>query len=150
MGRIAPFPGARSFRVSIPQVAITCNLDSNSAAVMKLGANDMSTGTDARLFASTDYEKTQAWGRAFMEHLQNFDGILYHSRKNPRLKLCFFRDRVCSSSNQNRRYSSVDRYERFVPGLGTLRDQTLVISLVGRFRCNSHVVWYNVTLWYEF
>jgi hypothetical protein len=50
-----------------------------------LGPNLVFAGTDSRLFASIDYEKTQAWGRAFMEHPQNFDGILYHSRKNPRL-----------------------------------------------------------------
>jgi hypothetical protein len=53
--------------------------------VNTLGPNLAFAGTDARLFASTDYEKTQAWGRAFMEHPQNFDGILYHSRKNPSL-----------------------------------------------------------------
>jgi hypothetical protein len=53
--------------------------------VNTLGPNLVSADIDARLFASTDYEKTQAWGRAFMEHPQNFDGILYHSRKNPRL-----------------------------------------------------------------
>jgi hypothetical protein len=58
--------------------------------VNTLGSNLMFAGTDARLFASTDYEKTQAWGRAFMEHPQNFDGILYHSRKNPRLLNCAF------------------------------------------------------------
>jgi RES domain len=53
--------------------------------VNTLGPSLVSAGTDARLFASTDYEKTQAWGRAFMEHPQNFDGIVYHSRKNSRL-----------------------------------------------------------------
>jgi RES domain len=59
--------------------------------VNTLGPNLVSAGVDARLFASTDYEKTQAWGRAFMEHPQNFDGILYHSRKNPRrLNYAFF------------------------------------------------------------
>jgi hypothetical protein len=58
--------------------------------VNTLGPNLVSAGIDARLFASTDYEKTQAWGRAFMEHPQNFDGILYHSRKNPRQLNCAF------------------------------------------------------------
>jgi hypothetical protein len=58
--------------------------------VNTLGSNLVFAGIDARLFASTDYEKTQAWGRAFMEHPQNFDGILYHSRKNPRQLNCAF------------------------------------------------------------
>jgi hypothetical protein len=58
--------------------------------VNTLGSNLLFAGIDARLFASTDYEKTQAWGRAFMEHPQNFDGILYHSRKNPRQLNCAF------------------------------------------------------------
>jgi hypothetical protein len=58
--------------------------------VNTLGRNLVSAGIDARLFASTDYEKTQAWGRAFMEHSRNFDGILYHSRKNPRQSNCAF------------------------------------------------------------
>jgi hypothetical protein len=55
-----------------------------------LGSNLLFAGIDARLFASTDYDKTQAWGRAFMDHPQNFDGILYHSRKNPRQLNCAF------------------------------------------------------------
>jgi RES domain len=58
--------------------------------VNTLGSKLLFAGIDARLFASTDYEKTQAWGRAFMEHPQNFDGILYHSRKNPRQLNCAF------------------------------------------------------------
>jgi hypothetical protein len=58
--------------------------------VNTLGSKLLFAGIDARLFASTDYEKTQAWGRAFMEHPQNFDGILYHSRKNPRRLNCAF------------------------------------------------------------
>ena len=53
--------------------------------VNTLGSNLVSFGIDARLFASTDYEKTQIWGRAFMEHPRTFDGVLYHSRKNPLL-----------------------------------------------------------------
>jgi RES domain-containing protein len=58
--------------------------------VNTLGSKLLFAGIDARLFASTDYEKAQAWGRAFMEHPQNFDGILYHSRKNPRQLNCAF------------------------------------------------------------
>jgi hypothetical protein len=58
--------------------------------VNTLGSKLLFAGIDARLFASTDYEKTQTWGRAFMEHPQNFDGILYHSRKNPRQLNCAF------------------------------------------------------------
>jgi hypothetical protein len=58
--------------------------------VNTLGSKLLFAGIDARLFASSDYEKTQAWGRAFMEHPQNFDGILYHSRKNPRQLNCAF------------------------------------------------------------
>ena len=58
--------------------------------VNTLGSKLLFAGIDARLFASTDYEKTQAWGRAFMDHPQNFDGILYHSRKNPRQLNCAF------------------------------------------------------------
>ena len=58
--------------------------------VNTLGSNLLFAGIDARLFASIDYEKTQAWGRAFMDHPQNFDGILYHSRKNPRQLNCAF------------------------------------------------------------
>ncbi|HXM01704.1 MAG TPA: RES family NAD+ phosphorylase [Chthoniobacterales bacterium] len=58
--------------------------------VNTLGSNLLFAGIDARLFASTDYDKTQAWGRAFMDHPQNFDGILYHSRKNPRQLNCAF------------------------------------------------------------
>jgi len=41
-------------------------------------------GADSRLFASTEYGFTQAWGRAFMTHPQKPDGILYHGRKNPK------------------------------------------------------------------
>jgi RES domain len=41
-------------------------------------------GADSRLFASTEYHYTQSWGRAFMTHPREPDGILYHSRKNPR------------------------------------------------------------------
>jgi RES domain len=48
-------------------------------------------GIDVRLFASTDYEKKQACGRAFWSTLKIFDGILYHSRKSPRqLNSAFF------------------------------------------------------------
>jgi RES domain len=41
-------------------------------------------GADSRLFASTEYHATQSWGRVFMTHPRKPDGILYHSRKNPR------------------------------------------------------------------
>ena len=41
-------------------------------------------GTDANLFASSDYAVTQEWSRQLMVHAQARDGIRYHSRKNPR------------------------------------------------------------------
>ena len=69
---------------------VKLNITSGLWLANTLGSNLMFAGIDARLFASTDYDKTQAWGRAFMEHPQNFDGILYHSRKNPRKLNCAF------------------------------------------------------------
>ena len=41
-------------------------------------------GTDANLFASTDYALTQEWSRQLMAHPQACDGVCYHSRKNPK------------------------------------------------------------------
>jgi RES domain len=90
--------------------------------VNTLGSNLLFAGIDARLFASTDYEKTQAWGRAFMEHPQNFDGILYHSRKNPRQLNCAFFEtesaekaiKVAASVpliDTNELYAVLERYE---------------------------------------
>jgi hypothetical protein len=52
--------------------------------VSTLGKQLNLLGADARLFASTEYHLTQSWGRAFMTHPREPDGILYHSRKNPR------------------------------------------------------------------
>ncbi|MFY9987301.1 MAG: RES family NAD+ phosphorylase [Chthoniobacterales bacterium] len=69
---------------------VKLNITSGLWLANTLGSNLMFAGIDARLFVSTDYDKTQAWGRAFMEHPQNFDGILYHSRKNPRKLNCAF------------------------------------------------------------
>lgn len=90
--------------------------------VNTLGSNLMSAGIDARLFASTDYEKTQEWGRAFMDHPQNFDGILYHSRKNPRqLNYAFFETEAAQAAIQiadtialidtDELYSVLEQYE---------------------------------------
>jgi RES domain len=59
--------------------------------VSTLGKQLNLLGADARLFASTEYHATQSWGRAFMTHPRKPDGILYHSRKNPRkLNYAFF------------------------------------------------------------
>jgi hypothetical protein len=69
---------------------VKLNITAGLWLVNTLGSNLLFAGIDARLFASTDYDKTQAWGRAFMDHPQNFDGILYHSRKNPRQLNCAF------------------------------------------------------------
>jgi hypothetical protein len=69
---------------------VTVNITPGLWLLNTLGSNLLFAGIDARLFASTDYDKTQAWGRAFMDHPQNFDGILYHSRKNPRQLNCAF------------------------------------------------------------
>jgi hypothetical protein len=40
-------------------------------------------GTDANLFASSDFAVTHEWSRQLMLHGQARDGIRYHSRKNP-------------------------------------------------------------------
>jgi hypothetical protein len=48
------------------------------------GKNLNRLGTDASLFASTDYLLTQEWSRQLMIHPQARDGIRYHSRKNPK------------------------------------------------------------------
>jgi RES domain len=59
--------------------------------VSTLGKQLNLLGADSRLFASTEYHATQTWGRAFMTHPRKPDGILYHSRKNPRkLNYAFF------------------------------------------------------------
>jgi len=42
-------------------------------------------GTDANIFASLEYETTQKWAIAFMDHPDNPQGIRYPSRKNQRL-----------------------------------------------------------------
>jgi RES domain-containing protein len=41
-------------------------------------------GTDANLFASTDYALTQEWSRQLMAHPRARDGLCYHCRKNPK------------------------------------------------------------------
>jgi hypothetical protein len=41
-------------------------------------------GTDARLFATRDYETTRAWSKRLMEHPRAADGLRYPSRKNPK------------------------------------------------------------------
>ena len=41
-------------------------------------------GTDARLFATRDYETTRAWSKCLMEHPRAVDGLRYPSRKNPK------------------------------------------------------------------
>jgi RES domain len=90
--------------------------------VNTLGPNLVLAGIDARLFASTDYEKTQAWGRAFMDHPQKFDGILYHSRENPRqLNYAFFETEPAQTAikvadivrliDTNELYPILERYE---------------------------------------
>jgi RES domain len=63
-----------------------CKLEIRSGfeAVNAVGRNLNRLGTDSNLFASTDYQFSQAWGREFMIHPQCPSGIRYHSRKNPR------------------------------------------------------------------
>jgi hypothetical protein len=101
---------------------VKLNIAPGLRMVNTLGPNLVFAGIDARLFASTDYEKTQAWGRAFMDHPQNFDGILYHSRKNPRqLNYAFFETEPAQTAikvadivpliDTNDLYPILERYE---------------------------------------
>jgi hypothetical protein len=54
-------------------------------------------GTDANLCASYDYAVTRKWAIAFMCHPQKPQGIVYHSRHNPRkLNYALFGDAPCN------------------------------------------------------
>ena len=69
--------------------------------VSTLGKQLNLLGADSRLFASTEYHLTQSWGRAFMTHPRKPDGILYHSRKNPRkFNYAFFEKDPAATSFQ--------------------------------------------------
>jgi hypothetical protein len=38
---------------------------------------------DSKIFSHTDYAITQQWSRAFFEHADTFDGLIFHSRHDP-------------------------------------------------------------------
>jgi RES domain len=57
----------------------------NPSEVVNLTGKGLSRiGTDANLCISYDYAVTQKWAIAFMRHPQEPQGIVYHSRHNPR------------------------------------------------------------------
>lgn len=59
---------------------------SHRLAVVDLSGKHLNRlGTDSNIFASTDYNLTQLWAKAFMEHPQAPHGIRYPSRKNQKL-----------------------------------------------------------------
>jgi hypothetical protein len=38
---------------------------------------------DSKIFSYTDYDVTQRWSRAFFQHAQSVDGLIFHSRHDP-------------------------------------------------------------------
>src|SRR5689334_17133108 len=38
---------------------------------------------DSKISSYTDYDVTQRWSRAFFEHAQSLDGLIFHSRHDP-------------------------------------------------------------------
>jgi RES domain len=75
-------------------------------------------GIDSNFFATTDYNVTQKWGRAFMTHPQQLCGIRYNSRKHPdRINFALFgRPETKAALRVLKRYPlvSYDRLYRFL------------------------------------
>jgi RES domain len=72
-------------------------------------------GADANIFASLDYETTQKWARAFMDHPDKPQGIRYPSRKNQRLhNFAFFSNPMTTAALRlTNRYPLVEQPQLF-------------------------------------
>ena len=67
-----------------PYLVHTIELNNPWEVVNLTGKGLSKAGVDANLCVSYDYATTQKWAIAFMEHPQKPQGIVYHSRHNPR------------------------------------------------------------------
>jgi hypothetical protein len=49
---------------------------------------------DSRIFSHFDYAVTRQWARAFYDHADKIDGLIFHSRHNPDLHVAALFDRA--------------------------------------------------------
>jgi hypothetical protein len=82
-----------------PYLVHTIKLNNPWKAINLTGKGLSKVGVDANLCVSYDYPVTQKWAIAFMEHPQKPQGIIYHSRHNPR-KLNYALFEICADRRQ--------------------------------------------------
>lgn len=80
-------------RVPGPKIILQHKLQLRSISVLRVtstlrladlrGHHLSQLRVDSNLFALTDYAATQAWSRAFYEHADRVDGLIFHSRHDP-------------------------------------------------------------------
>jgi RES domain len=77
---------------------------------------------DSRIFSQVDYTVPQQWARAFYEHSDPVDGLIFNSRHNPKLHVVALFDRAGHDCAKIVKTQSLDSKE-FEPTLGIIVDR---------------------------